>query len=90
MSTTRAPLMALLAQQNRQNNRQIPLAELLRHDAPILQKKKHSPEPVLKMPLGNDWIAAPTAALAYQFREVALLGKLTRVAHFAQPRFAWS
>ncbi len=68
----------------------IPLGELLRHDAPILQQKKHSTGPVLKMPLGNDWIAAPTAALAYQFREVALLGNMTRVAHFAQPRFAWS
>jgi 8-oxo-dGTP pyrophosphatase MutT (NUDIX family) len=68
----------------------IPLGELLRRDAPILQQKKHSTEPVLKMPLGNDWIAAPTAALAYQFREVALLGNMTRVAHFAQPRFAWS
>lgn len=68
----------------------IPFTELLRGDAPILQKKKHSTEPVLKMPLGDDWIAAPTAALAYQFREVALLGNMTRVAHFAQPRFAWS
>ena len=68
----------------------IPLSELLREDAPILQYKKERPHPVLKMPLGDDWIAAPTAALAYQFREVALLGKTTRVAHFDQPRFAWS
>ena len=68
----------------------IPLSELLREDAPILQYKKQRPHPVLKMPLGDDWIAAPTAALAYQFREVALLGKTTRVAHFDQPRFAWS
>ncbi len=68
----------------------IPCSELLRSDAPILQYKRRSEHPVLKMPLGNDWIAAPTAALAYQFREVALLGKATRVAHFEQPRFAWA
>lgn len=68
----------------------VPLSELLRQDAPILEYKKNRPQPVLKMPLGDDWIAAPTAALAYQFREVALLGKTTRVAHFDQPRFAWS
>jgi len=68
----------------------IPFSELLRGDAPILQYKRRSEHPVLKMPLGDDWIAAPTAALAYQFREVALLGKATRVAHFEQPRFAWA
>jgi len=68
----------------------IPCSELLRSDAPILQYKRRSEHPVLKMPLGNDWIAAPTAALAYQFREVALLGITTRVAHFEQPRFAWA
>lgn len=68
----------------------IPLSELLRSDAPILEQKKGREHPVLKMPLGNDWIAAPTAALAYQFSEVALMGRHTRVAHFDQPRFAWS
>jgi len=34
-------------------------------------------------------VYSPTAAIIYQFREVALLGKDTRVAHFGQPRFAW-
>jgi hypothetical protein len=41
------------------------------------------------MPVGDSWIAAPTAALLYQFREVAILGNPTRVAHFEQPAFAW-
>jgi hypothetical protein len=41
------------------------------------------------MPVGDDWIAAPTAALIYQFREVAIAGRSTRVAHFEQPEFAW-
>ncbi len=67
----------------------IPLAEFLREDAPILEQIPESSHPVLKMPVGNTWIAAPTAALIYQFREVALLGKATRVAHYEQPYFAW-
>ncbi|MEZ4593010.1 MAG: hypothetical protein R3D55_17980 [Chloroflexota bacterium] len=41
------------------------------------------------MPIGQSWIAAPTAAILYQFRKVCLLGKQTRVAHFDQPYFAW-
>jgi hypothetical protein len=67
----------------------IPVSELLRDDAPILESIPESKHPVLKMPIGNDWFAAPTAAIAYQFREVAILGKQTRVAHFEQPYFAW-
>ena len=67
----------------------IPVSELLRDDAPIIESIPESDRPVLKMPIGNDWFAAPTAAIAYQFREVALLGKQTRVAHFEQPCFAW-
>jgi mutator protein MutT len=67
----------------------IPVSELLRNDAPILESIPESEHPVLKMPIGNDWFAAPTAAIAYQFREVGILGKQTRVAHFDQPYFAW-
>lgn len=67
----------------------IPLVELLREDAPILKQTDAGEHPVLRMPLGNEWFAAPSAAIAYQFREVALLGKSTRVAHFDDPRFAW-
>jgi 8-oxo-dGTP pyrophosphatase MutT (NUDIX family) len=67
----------------------IPLRELLRQDAPLLSSIEESPHPVLRMPLGDDWFAAPSAAIAYQFCEVALLGKATRVVHFEQPHFAW-
>jgi hypothetical protein len=67
----------------------IPIAELLRPDAPILDDIPESPNPLLLMPVGESWIAAPTAALLYQFREVAILGRSTRVGHFEQPRFAW-
>ena len=67
----------------------IPVTEFLRADAPMLHDSAHSPHPVLCMPVGNSWIAAPTAAFLYQFREVCLLGRHTRVAHFDQPQFAW-
>jgi 8-oxo-dGTP pyrophosphatase MutT (NUDIX family) len=67
----------------------IPVRELLREDAPLLNQVKGSDHPVLRMPIGERWIAAPTAALLYQFRELCLLGRPTRVAHFDQPRFAW-
>ncbi|MFT5502674.1 MAG: 8-oxo-dGTP pyrophosphatase MutT (NUDIX family) [Gammaproteobacteria bacterium] len=67
----------------------IPLNELIREDAPILQVIPESDQPVLKMPIGDDWFAAPSAAIAYQFREIALYARPTRVAHFEQPYFAW-
>ncbi len=67
----------------------IPCRELLRNDAPMLEAIPESEHPVLRMPLGDAWFAAPSAAIAYQFREVALLGRNTRVAHFEQPYFAW-
>lgn len=67
----------------------IPVSEFLRADAPMLEALEGSEHPVLKMPLGDNWIAAPTAALIYQFREVCLLGRDTRVAHYEQPTFAW-
>lgn len=67
----------------------IPLSEFLRADSPLLSEMDGSEHPVLRMPVGSDWIAAPTAALIYQFREVCLLGNETRVAHYEQPSFAW-
>lgn len=67
----------------------IPLSEFLRDDAPHLDGSGPGEHPVLRMPIGDDHIAAPTAAIIYQFREVCLLGRSTRVAHFEQPEFAW-
>jgi 8-oxo-dGTP pyrophosphatase MutT (NUDIX family) len=62
--------------------------EFLREDAPMLEPIADSEHPVLRMPIGSGWIAAPTAAILYQFREVCVLGRATRVAHFEQPLFA--
>lgn len=67
----------------------IPVREFLRDDAPILEPLEGSTHPVLKMPVGDNWIAAPTAAMIYQFREVCVLDRPTRVAHYEQPKFAW-
>ena len=50
----------------------IPVRELLRADAPILEPVPDGGHPVLKMPVGRQWIAAPTAAILYQFREWCL------------------
>ncbi|MFO1191774.1 MAG: CoA pyrophosphatase [Rhodoferax sp.] len=66
----------------------IALSEFLRADAPWLEPIADSPHPVLCMPVGESWIAAPTAALLYQFRELCLCGRPTRVAHYEQPLFA--
>jgi hypothetical protein len=68
----------------------IPIAEFLRADAPWLDHDEGERHAVLRMPVGASWIAAPTAAILYQFREVCLHGRATRVAHFEQPRFAWT
>lgn len=67
----------------------IPLTEFLREDTPQFERIPQSDQPVLLMPVGTRWIAAPTAAVLYQFREVCLRGQATRVAHFEQPVFAW-
>ena len=72
-----------------QSIHRIPVDEFLRADAPLLETLPEHEHAVLRMPVGRGWIAAPTAAVLYQFRELCLLGRPTRVAHFEQPRFAW-
>ena len=67
----------------------IEVAEFMRRDSPMLEPSAHGPHPVLRLPVGDSWIAAPTAAMIHQFCEVCLLGRETRVAHFDQPDFAW-
>ena len=67
----------------------IPIGELDRPDAPRLTEIPESDRPVLSMPIAGDFVFAPTAAVLYQFREVAMRGEGTRVGHFEQPVFAW-
>lgn len=85
----RAPELARNPAEVRSIHR-IPIQEFMREDAPLLERIPESENPVLMMPVGYSWIASPTGAMIYQFREVAILGKDTRVAHYEQPYFAWS
>lgn len=48
-----------------------------------------SDSPVIQLPMLGTLIHAPTAAVVYQFRELALHGRTTRVDHLEQPVFAW-
>jgi 8-oxo-dGTP pyrophosphatase MutT (NUDIX family) len=49
-----------------------------------------SDRPVLQLPLGNDLIHAPTGAILYQLREVAVGGRVgMRVDGVEEPVFAW-
>jgi 8-oxo-dGTP pyrophosphatase MutT (NUDIX family) len=68
----------------------IPLASLEAPDALRLLTIPESDRPVIQLRLAPEqWIHAPTAAVLYQFREVALAGRSTRVSHFDQPVWAW-
>ena len=70
----------------------IPFHELDSDALPHFEDGVPGGHPVLysQLPTLGHRMYAPTAALLYQFREVALRGQGTRVAHFDQPRFAWS
>ena len=67
----------------------VPIAELDRPGVPQLRSIPESDRPVISVPLLGANIHAPTAAILYQLREVAIWGRGTRVAHFEQPVFAW-
>jgi len=57
---------------------------------PIFASIPESPEPIIRVPMLGAWIHAPTAAVIYQFRELAFHGRVTRVARYEQPVFAWT
>jgi len=67
----------------------VPLVDLYRPDVPILCHVDDGAAPVLALPLVGTQVYSPTAAIIYQLRELALEGRVTRVHHFEQPRFAW-
>jgi ADP-ribose pyrophosphatase YjhB (NUDIX family) len=62
----------------------------LRDCEPRFVSIPESTRPVLQLPLGNELLHAPTAAVLFQLRQVALLGHCNeRVDHLEQPVFAW-
>ena len=65
----------------------VPLADLAA--GPEFVAIPESDRPVVRYPLLGTTIHAPTAAVMYQFMEVALHGRATRVAHLEQPVWAW-
>ena len=65
------------------------LAELSRPGSPEFVAIPESDQPVIRYPLLGTLIHAPTAAVVYQFMEVAVHGRDTRVAHLEQPVWAW-
>ncbi|SDU59396.1 hypothetical protein SAMN04488548_1342460 [Gordonia westfalica] len=48
-----------------------------------------SARPVIQLPIVDALVHAPTAAVIYQFAEVVLRDRHTRVDEFEQPVFAW-
>jgi 8-oxo-dGTP pyrophosphatase MutT (NUDIX family) len=64
-------------------------SELCREDSPRLEDIPQSERQVLSMNYLDDAIYAPTAAMLYQFQQVAIMGRATRVLHYDQPVFAW-
>jgi 8-oxo-dGTP pyrophosphatase MutT (NUDIX family) len=62
----------------------LPVAEL---DHPESPRSELNPDgaPIQKMFARGQWINPPTAAMLYQFREVALHGRATRVIDIGQP-----
>jgi len=67
----------------------VPLTELARPGSPEFVSIPESDRPVIRYPILGTLVHAPTAAVMYQFVEVALLGRATRVAHLEQPVWAW-
>lgn len=67
----------------------IKCAELFRPDSPEVVPIPESDRPIIRLPLPVATVNAPTAAVLYQFKEVALAGRDTRVDHYEQPVFAW-
>jgi 8-oxo-dGTP pyrophosphatase MutT (NUDIX family) len=66
---------------------EIPLADL--DVEPELLSIPETDAPVIRLPLFDRFVHAPTAAIIYQFCQVALHGKHQRVAHFEAPLFLW-
>ncbi len=69
----------------------IPFSELDSDAIPVFEQGDDSDPPLLcsEFPTLGHRMYSPTASIIFQFREVAIRGKTTRVAHFDQPNFAW-
>ena len=66
---------------------EIPLADI--DVEPVFETIPESDGPVIKLPLMEGFVHAPTAAVVHQFVRIACRGEVRRVAHYEQPVFAW-
>jgi 8-oxo-dGTP pyrophosphatase MutT (NUDIX family) len=67
----------------------VPISSLDAPGIPKLFPSEEKQRPVLSVRILGQDIFAPTAAVVFQFREVAIHGRSTRVSHYDQPKFAW-
>jgi 8-oxo-dGTP pyrophosphatase MutT (NUDIX family) len=56
---------------------------------PVFVAVPGADRPVIRLSLHGEWLHAPTAAVLYQFREVVIYHRRTRVAHLDEPILAW-
>ncbi|MED5573371.1 MAG: CoA pyrophosphatase [Pseudomonadota bacterium] len=68
----------------------VPFRELAHPEAPEFASIPESDRPLIRLNIVNTQVHAPTAAVIYQFREVGIFGRDTRVEHLEQPVWAWS
>ena len=67
----------------------VPLERLARPETPEFASIPESDRPLIRLNIARAKVHATTAAVIYQFREVCLFGRDTRVEHLEQPVFAW-
>jgi len=67
----------------------VTLERLARPETPEFASIPESDRPLIRLNIARAKVHAPTAAVVYQFREVCIFGRDTRVDHLEQPVFAW-
>jgi 8-oxo-dGTP pyrophosphatase MutT (NUDIX family) len=67
----------------------VTLERLARPETPEFSSIPESDRPLIRLNIARSKVHAPTAAMIYQFREVCIFGRDTRVDHLEQPVFAW-
>lgn len=67
----------------------VPVEDLLNPANRVIQTIPQSDRPVLALAILDTLVYTPTAAILYQFAEVAVGGREVRVGGFDQPLFAW-
>jgi 8-oxo-dGTP pyrophosphatase MutT (NUDIX family) len=67
----------------------VTLRQLADDATPEFAAIPESERPLIRLNIVETKVHAPTAAVLYQFREVALYGRATRVEHLEQPVWAW-